>query len=210
MHPTLDEMLALREGNANPDVVAHAAACGRCQAELERLEGLRAELRRLPQLEPPPGGWEGIRAAVRGRQQFLRRRRWAVAAAAVIAGVGVWLVAGRVDVARRGAGFEAAESTDVAELIAASGELERALKVPSLQSRVLTPREAARIVLIEDQIALVDLRLSRASSAVSRRQTVELWSDRIELLDALVQARGGATGLGVVRTANEDDERSLR
>ncbi len=210
MHPTLDEMLALREGSASPDVVAHVADCGRCRSELERLDRVREELRGLPQLRPPPGGWDTIRAAVRHRQQLRWRGRWAVGAAALIAGVALWFVVGEVDVSRPGTISGVTESLDVDELIAASGQLERALQVPSLQTRVLTPQEAAQIVVIEDRIALIDLRLERSSNEFPRRQAIELWSDRVELLDQLVQARGGTTAGGFAQTASFDDERSWR
>jgi hypothetical protein len=210
MHPTLDEMLALREGSASPDVIAHVAVCERCRSELETLDRVREELWGLPQLQPPPASWDTIRTAVRHRRQLQRRGRWAVVAAALIAGVALWFLVVEVDVSRPGAISEVTESLDVDELIAASGQLERALQVPSLQSRVLTPHEAAEIVVIEDQIALIDLRLARSSDEFPRRQAVELWSDRVELLDELVQARGGMTARGFAHTASFDEERSWR
>jgi hypothetical protein len=201
-------MLALREGNADPEVAAHVNDCEGCSGELDRLVGLREALQGLPQLQPPPGGWEAIRGAALRRQELRRRRRWAAAAAALVAGVALWFGVASVDVIRRGAHSEVAGSTDLDALIAASSQLERALQVPSLRTRVLTPREAAQIVVIEDRIALIDLRLARPAGEVASDHAVELWSDRVELLDALVQARGGPTSPAIARNASFDEERS--
>ena len=44
MHPTSDEMLALRDGSVDPDVAAHVENCERCSGNLERLRGLREAL----------------------------------------------------------------------------------------------------------------------------------------------------------------------
>lgn len=208
MHPTSDEMLALRDGSVDPDVAAHVENCERCSGNLERLRGLREALRRLPQLQPPPGGWEVIRTAAQRRQRLRVRRTLAIAAAAAVAGVALWFGIGSVDLRGPVAPSDAAGSPDLDALIAASGELERALQVPALRTRVLTPREAARIVVIEDQIALIDLRLAQPAADVPRDQAVGLWSDRVELLDALVQARGGATSATGMRNASLHDERS--
>jgi hypothetical protein len=208
MHPTSDEMLALRDGNAGPEVAAHVNDCERCAGELERLDGLREGLRGLPLLQPRPGGWEVIRAAAQRRQELRRRRRWAAAVAALVAGVSLWIGVGPLNLFQPGADSEIVESSDLEALIAASSQLERALQVPSLRTRVLTPREAARIVVIEDQIALIDLRLERPATEVPNRRAVELWSDRVELLDALVRARGGPTSPAINRNASFQEERS--
>jgi hypothetical protein len=208
MHPTLDEMLALREGSASPEVAAHVNDCRRCSEELDSLDGLRQALRGLAQLEPPPGGWEKIRAEAQRRHQVRRCRPWAAAAAALVAAVVLWFGVGLVDVFRPEAHSEIADSADLDALITASGQLERALRVPSLRTRVLTPREAAQIVVLEDRIALIDLRLARSADEFPSGRAAELWSDRIELLDALVQARGEAISPGTTRNANFDEERS--
>ena len=208
MHPTPDEMLALRDGNADPEIAAHVNDCVRCAGELDRLAELREGLRGLPQLQPPSGGWDVIRVAAQRRQELRRRRRWAAAAAALVAGVALWLGVGSLRVFQPGTDSEVVGSANLDALIAASSQLERALQVPSLRTRVLTPQEAAQIVVIEDRIALIDLRLARPAGDVPSGHAVELWSDRVELLDALVQARGGTTSPAINRNASLYEERS--
>jgi hypothetical protein len=79
----------------------------------------------------------------------------------------------------------------VEHLSAASRELELVLQDPSLRSRVLSPQRAAVIVELEDRIALVDRALAENADQEPGARTVVLWSERVELLDALVAARGG-------------------
>ena len=50
-HETLSELL---DGVPAPGAEAHLTGCPVCQGELETMRGLRAELRELPELEPPP------------------------------------------------------------------------------------------------------------------------------------------------------------
>ena len=60
---------------------------------------------------------------------------------------------------------------------------------------VLTAAEAVAIVELEDQLSLVDEAISSLGqrdphSTADAREAVFLWSHRVELLDALVEARG--------------------
>lgn len=208
MHPTSEEMLALRDGDADRDVAAHVNECERCSGELDQLLALREALRALPQLQPPSGCRQMIRAAAQRRQRLKRRRLLMGAAAAVVAAVGLWFGIGFTVVPGPEPRAEIGGSADLDALIAASGQLERALQVQSSRERVLTPREAARIVVIEDRIALIDLRLAQPAGEVPKDQAVGLWSDRVELLDALVQARGGAVAPPDMRNAKYTEEGS--
>lgn len=208
MHPTTDDMLALLDGDANAECTEHVNRCVRCSGELVELEEIRAALRGLPQLQPPRGGWEAMRTSAQHRRSLHRRLRLAAAAAVVAVGVAMWLGVGSVDVFRSEARSQRFESADLDALIEASGQLERALHVPALSTRVMTPQEAARIVMIEDGIALIDLQLARTVEGSPSARDVELWSDRIELLDALVQARGAIPFLRTARNAHFDEERS--
>ena len=53
MHRTIDELLALRDGEADPEVDAHVAECAHCAREVERLGEVADALRSLPQVSPP-------------------------------------------------------------------------------------------------------------------------------------------------------------
>lgn len=79
----------------------------------------------------------------------------------------------------------------IEHLSSASRDLEMILQESSLQTCVLSPRRAAMIVELEDRIALVDLALSRQTEREPGERAVALWSDRVELLDALVTVRSG-------------------
>jgi hypothetical protein len=98
----------------------------------------------------------------------------------------------------------------VEQLQVASLELERVLRSPSLRSPVLSPRRAALIVDLEDRIAFVDLALAIPEPGSAGPRTVALWSDRVELLDALVVARGGTLQDTGYQYASFNEERSYR
>jgi hypothetical protein len=95
----------------------------------------------------------------------------------------------------------------VEELAAASRQLEEVLQMPQLRAPVLTAGEAVAIVQIEDQLTLVDEAISSLGRGDSRSTTnaseaVILWSHRVELLDALVEARGIPLSRGNIMHAN--------
>jgi hypothetical protein len=192
MHLTMDELLALRDGDGAADAVRHVERCNVCRVELEQLWNTAIALRSLPSVEPPADTWDEI-----SRSIVARRRRWtrlcfALVAAAVLAVAAVSLVTRFADV---GSDPDRPGLTDtrlaVEYLSAASRELELVLQDPSLHSRVLSPQRAAMIVELEDRIALVDTALAQAADQEPGERAVVLWSDRVRLLDALVTARGG-------------------
>jgi hypothetical protein len=211
MHRTMEELLALRDGKAPPDVANHVAECDRCGAELERLRGLQRALCELPQLEPPGDGWASVRDTVVRNRSRRRRLRLTAAAALLVAAT---LVATGVVVRSRqedGAELETVAAADaIGPLMAASRELEEVLRAPAFQSRVLRPTEAAAIVVLEDDIAYIDLQLHRGGTQLPNTEAVGLWTDRVELLDALVQARGGQQFFGETERAIYSQERSFR
>ena len=96
----------------------------------------------------------------------------------------------------------------VEQLTSASRELELVLKSPSLQSQVMSARRAAIIVDIEDRIALVDLALAEGVADPPDELAVALWSDRVELLDALVTARAAPPGSDPIVFADNSFEGS--
>lgn len=190
MHPEMDELLALRDGEGSAEAGRHAERCERCRAEIEALRSAAAALRSLPQSEPPSGAWDEI------RRRIAARKRRAVAIRLGLAAAAVFVVATAVVVERLAmlkGGDNAMSSGDVRatveQLSSASRELETVLQDLSVRAPVLTPRRAAMIVELEDRIALVDLALGQSSDATGELE-VALWSDRVELLDALVAVRG--------------------
>jgi hypothetical protein len=206
MHPNLDELLALRDGDGGADTARHVERCELCRAELEELRATMGALRELPSIAPPGEAWTGIRHRIVSQRRRSTRSRFALVAASILAVTAVTLVArfGGLGSDPESAGIGEARMA-VEHLSTASRELELVLQDPSLQSRVLSPRRAAMIVEIEDRIAIVDIALAENTSAGPDERAVVLWSDRVELLDALVTARRGDTGdIGVMHAVNRN------
>ena len=194
MHPKLDELLALRDGEGAADVVRHVQRCETCRTELAGLRAMAVALEELPPLEIPGDVWPEIRRRIISRHRRSTRVRLALIAASVLAVATVTVVArfGAVGGDPIRPGIDETRLA-VEYLSDASRELERVLRDPSLQSPVLSPWRAAMIVELEDRIALVDIALAQHADRDSLEREVVLWSDRVELLDALVAARGGDT-----------------
>ncbi len=190
MHPKLGELLDLRDGDGDAEVAHHARFCGRCGDELTELRATADALRALPSLDPTEDQWpllvEGV-VRRRKRSWLIRGSTAAAGALAALSAVVVMRVA--PPKAAVSPLFDADALLAVEQLASASQELELVLQNPSLRSQILSPRRAAIIVDIEDRIALVDLALAEGVGDPPDEHAVALWSDRVELLDALVTAR---------------------
>jgi hypothetical protein len=206
MHLNLDELLALRDGDGAARAALHVERCDACRAELEELRKTVTVLRDLPAFEPPSEAWTEIR-----RRIVSRRRRWAGLRFALIA-ASILAVGSTTLLTRFGHFGDPVERPQIDEarlavkyLSAASRELELVLQDPSLHSRVLSPQRAAMIIEIEDRIAVVDMALAQHPDEEPGERAVVLWSDRVELLDALVAARSGELPeIGVIRAEKRD------
>jgi hypothetical protein len=211
MHPDMNELLALRDGEAAPAVADHVQRCRECGDRLAAVDRLAESLRDLPELDPPPGAWQRVVTEHQQRQRFrwVKRSVAVAAAAAVVAAAVVVLELGKTrSPESQPMTATVAESIDpLDQLMAASMTLETVLQAAPLQSPVMRPAEAARIVALEDSIAVIDLQLA-SSTDLSRDYRVALWGGRVELLDQLVQVRGRAGTVGGVRHALNRDEGS--
>lgn len=191
-HLTMESLLALREPGLEPgDVTArrHVEECAACRSELERLHQRAARLRALPALRPSRDLWPAVRA----RQQAERRRQWrtrwtgaaGLLAAASVALALVWGDVARPDTASAAAEIDAARQR--------SQVLESALDQYNPDVRVIDGRTARVSQALEDRIAdldqqLQDAQLSRVRQAEDehQQQVLELWRERVGLLNALV------------------------
>ncbi len=195
MHLSLEDLLAVRDGHAAPDAAAHAASCAECAAEVARLAAVRSALAALPEERPSRDLWPAV---VAGAAQRRRRRRmltlgWAAAgvAAAVTVVIGV-----------RGAiesYTEAKFARQAQVLVSESQRLERTLRAAGSERRVMSGSTAGTVAQLEDRIAYIDSRLSRAGGArTPSPEVVGLWQERVRLLDALVSVeRSGTTYAGL-------------
>src|SRR5438552_678428 len=75
MHCTMEDLGALRAGEASVSARRHITTCTQCQAELEALYQRVAQLKALPALRPPRDRWPAIHAALRV-ERSRRRRTW--------------------------------------------------------------------------------------------------------------------------------------
>jgi len=197
-HLTMVELLAARAGDATPAVRHHLNGCAVCTAEADALAQRIAALRALPARRPPRDRWPVVRERVRvaRRRRLIRRGGVGLAAAAAftLAAVGVHsLRQGSVTAtpdSQVAAAPAQAPGVEVASLIQQSQSLEHQLRQYDPDGRVVNARTAGVIADLEGRIATVDAGISQASAAPrtpsADQQLVNLWRDRVNLMDALV------------------------
>ena len=181
IHCTMDELLAIRDGQGSQGALRHLDECDECCNELELLHQRVAALKALPSLRPPRDRWSVVRDEVLARRARTRRRfgGWLTAAAAA----SVALAIGLGDLVTPAA----QEPDPLAELVSEAQLLERALRTMRPETRVLTGRMAAAVAAVEDRLELLDLRFEQARvQRLSRERVIVLWQERVGLMDALV------------------------
>lgn len=184
-HCTMEELLAVRDGEGTGAARQHVDQCPACRAEVDRLHQVAASLRALPVQRPPRDRWPEVRVVAVGAR---RRRRWWVAGGwtSLAAAAALALILG-VKPGRWGGGQMAAQPASLDSLVAASQQLEDALRALDPTSRVLSGRAASTIAELEDGIALVDAQLGEAQrSRASRDDLTRLWEQRVRLMNQLV------------------------
>jgi hypothetical protein len=192
MHARLDQLLSLRDGEpVDGQVAAHVAACAECTAALAGVSTLRDRLRALPPAAADGGrGWTAMQARLAARERGLRRRATAasLAAAASVATLAV-VAALRFPETPPTPAATAPVSTSVAELQARSQALEAMLA--ALPERPAVAREATAVPIdtLESEVQWLDHQLSAAADAMPARQAEQLWRDRVEVMNSLVQLR---------------------
>ena len=182
MHCTMDDLLALKDGEGSGFARRHMEGCAACRAELEALYQRVAQLKALPVLRPPRDRWSAVRQTIVA-QRTVRRRRWT--------GYGLATAAALVGVMVIGPAFG---NTGIAEELEQakqrSAQLESTLQDYDPENRVMSGREAELTARLEDQIAQLDGRLAELNARVAREaQLVDLWRQRVDLMQRLVQVR---------------------
>jgi len=184
MHCTMDDLLALRAGEGSVWARQHLDACPACRAELEALYQRIAQLKALPALSPARDRWPAVRDLLRGERERRRRKwsAWGLAAAAVLAGVIVFRPFG---------GGREAYADELAQAKQQSATLESALQRYDPDGRVSSGRQAALAAQLEDEIAAIDGQLALVDRMVRAREAelIELWQQRVDLMQRLVQVR---------------------
>lgn len=185
MHPTLDELLAVRDGEGDATVAAHVAACPSCSVHLARLAALPNALAGLPPVQAERDLWPALREKLE-RDRFAKRWTrfgWAAAGFALVVTLAT-AVRGGIE-----AWHEAKIAHETGVLVAESQQLEGQLRALERGS-VLRGRRASTVLEIEDRIATVDAHLAGISGKTKPTpEAVDLWRERVMLLGALVDAR---------------------
>ena len=199
MHARLDELLSLRDGApVDASVRAHVDGCADCAAALTGTEALRARLRALPPVpEPADDGWAAVQARLAASRAHRRRaaRIAPFAAAGSVVALGLfaalrWIESpGPSAAAPAPAPLIAVEADSLEVLRARSQALEEVLA--ALPERPAVERAATSVPIetLEAQVQWLDHQLSVADAGGRAPDAEQLWRDRVEVMNSLVQLR---------------------
>jgi len=191
-HATLDELLALRDGEGSGWTREHVADCSVCATELARLEQVRSQLRALPSFAPPRDVWPVVQRAAQADRRRRRISAWSGAlAAAAIAVLAFTLL--------RPSAKVAPEDVALQKAMAESAAMEQMFESLHPDRRALSGQAAGVVADLEDQLAQVDAALNDTVAWRSNPVGVAgLWKQRAGLLSALVdvhETRASVAGL---------------
>lgn len=187
-HLTMEQLVALRDQGREPgtgEARTHLDSCAECSAELGRLDQRVARLKALPSLAPSRSQWPAVSGQLRA-QRSRKRIRWAaMAVAGLAAAASVVLVISL----RPEAHATAPQEVALDEAMHRSQQLEQLIQSYNPDARVTDGRTVRMASALEDQIATVDQQLESAQlsrSAARDQALLQLWRQRVGLLDALV------------------------
>ena len=191
MHCTMDDLVAVRDGEGSVWARRHVEECATCRGEMDALYQRVAQLKALPALRPPRDRWTAVRDTIVA-ERTRRRRRWMRAGLALAAALAGVMVVGPM-IGRPG------YAEKLADAKRQSAELEDSLQLYDLDGRVMSGTQAELTARLEDQIAALDGRLAQVNEQAAREaQLVDLWRQRVDLMQQLVQVRvTRATYLGL-------------
>ena len=191
-HATLDELLALRDGEGSGWTREHVADCAPCAAELARLEQVRSQLRALPSFAPPRDVWPVVQRAAQADRRRRRISAWSGALAAAAIAVLAFAVL-------RPSAKVAPEDVALQKAMAESAAMEQMFESLHPDRRALSGQAAGVVADLEDQLAQVDAALNDTVAWRSNPVRVAgLWKQRAGLLSALVdvhETRASVAGL---------------
>lgn len=184
IHCTMDELLAIRDGEGSQAASRHLDECDECSHELDLLHQRVAALKTMPTLNPPRDRWSVVRDEVLAGRAKKRRQFVGWLGAAAAASVMLTLGVGQLVVSA------AREPDPLAELVNEAQSLEQALRVFRPESRVMSGRVATAVAALEDRLFALEVRFGRAQQRrASREQVIRLWEERVGLMGALVEVR---------------------
>lgn len=187
MHCTMDDLLALRAGEASVWARQHIESCATCSRELEALYQRVAALKALPSFRPARDAWPEVRNSMRAARR--RRRLWTGSAAGLAAAAAL---AGFLVMSNPPSQATVDYRDDIAQVKRQSAELESGLSEVAPEGRVVSGREAALAALLEDRIAVIDgelVRVGLPEIAAPETQVLDLWQERVDLMRQLYTVR---------------------
>ncbi|MFZ5623720.1 MAG: hypothetical protein ACOY71_04715 [Gemmatimonadota bacterium] len=199
-HLTMEQLLALREPGEEPGRAAlrsHLEGCARCRLEQDRLDQRVARLRALPRLRPARDRWPGVAARLAAERRAKRVRWIGMGGLALAASVALMLLVDRP----AGPAPASAATEAISEARERSRELEDMLRQINPEQRAIDGRTARVAAELEDRISMIDDALQAAQllgDAERDAALARLWSERVGLLDALVDVhvtRASAVGM---------------
>jgi len=192
-HCTTPELLAVRDGEGTAGAADHLAECTVCQRELELLNQRAAAMRALAPRRPPRDRWPVVKTQLLAdrRRERLKQAGWATlaVAAGLTLAIGVRTIDRTPTDSRPAAAVAQQADAELTELRQQSQQLEATLRDWDPRGRVLSGRTASVIAELEDRIAAVDMGITRTTTdSEEQQQLITLWRDRVQLMDALVNA----------------------
>lgn len=190
-HLTMEQLLALDEPGLEPGTAqarTHLQDCAACRAEYERLRQRQARLRALPTLRPARDQWPAVAGLVAAerRRRLVQRAVTAISAVAALLLLAVALRSARPAHDVEGLAAEA----QITELMERSRALEAAIGAARPDQRVVDGRTIGVATDLESRIADLDRMLEvqelDAPPGRGEMQRVQLWRERVGLLNALV------------------------
>jgi hypothetical protein len=197
MHACLDELLSLLDGApVDARVRAHVEECAECAAELARAESRAARLRALPAApEPAIDGWAEVQSRLtraRANGKLTARVAPLATAASVIAlalfAALRWTEAPQ-PVSAQSRSLIVLDTESLGRLRTRSRELEALLAALPERPAVARAGTSVPIESLEAQVQWLDHQLSVAGAEGEAAATEQLWRDRVEAMNSLVQLR---------------------
>lgn len=180
-HCTMEDILALQNGEGSAWARQHLETCAECRHELDALYQRVAGLKALPTLRPPRDRWNAVRGEIVAERTH-RRRRWAGFALAAAAGIiGLLML--------RPVLTNTVYAEDLAQAKQQSAQLESTLQTYDSDGRVVSGRSAALCAQLEEQIAALDGQLTQSALAAQDQAVLDLWRQRVQLMQRLVEVR---------------------
>jgi len=193
-HASLEDLLALRDElePANPESREHTENCSVCRGELDRLKQLRADLAALSSPTPPRDLWLQVAPKSQSPARWRNARRLLLAAS-IVGALALATLVPRESSKPSGLVERDALASALIDAQELSQHLEVEMETLRLSDRALRGWQAAAIVDLEDELEVLDERLSSVRESPTAQ--LEIWQQKLMLQDALFRVHVDPGGL---------------